>query len=50
MMYTVEFIQKRLTTLLCALMYLAFSWLYKEEVKGLLQQEEIMVYADLLLL
>ena len=31
--------------LICALIYLAFSWLYKEKVKGLLQLEKVMVYA-----
>ena len=28
-----------------ALIYLAFSWLSKEKVKGLLQLERVMVYA-----
>ena len=31
--------------ILCINLYLAFSWLYKEKVEGLLQLEKIMVYA-----
>ena len=31
-------------SLYCALINLAFSWLYKEKIKGLLQLEKVMVY------
>ena len=38
-----------IASLYCALIYLVFSWLYKEKVEGLLQLEKIITSKDYLL-